>query len=286
MKVFNVEQNSPEWFNLKIGVPSTSNFNKIMNPDTALKEIRKTQGALAIQDGDKTVAEVALELEVTEATVKNYVKKYSEETEVPEPKLLDGAEDYINLLLAEMILNTSLNKFPQTYWMERGAEKEGEAADLYEFETDCVLLNGGFVTDDDITRGSSLDRLVVKEGKVVGGLEIKCPAPWTHVKNIKSRELDPQYKQQVQGQMLVYGLDFVDWFSYHPDMPFSLIRTYRDDDYISVLEKGLDKFTSSLQTDIKKLVEIGALSEGYKKIIPKGTSVSTIKDINGILQNF
>jgi hypothetical protein len=67
--------------------------------------------------------------------------------------------------------------------------------------------------------------------------------------------IDPDYIPQVQGQMLIYGFKFVDWFSYHPEMPPALIRTYRDDMYCAKLDGALEAFDALKQAKIKALKE-------------------------------
>lgn len=190
----------------------------------------------------------------------------------PTGKFSTQSEGYAHLLLAEMIMGESLDKFPASYWMERGALMEHEAAKLYEFETGYKLDRGGFITDDQGRWGCSPDRRILdKSGKVIGALEIKCPAPWTHVENLLKKEIDKQYVPQVQGQMFVGEFEFVDWYSYHPDMPPSLVRTPRDEEYIAVLAHGLMQFTEVMQRKLLSLVEIGALPEVPVKIMPEIT---------------
>lgn len=270
MMYYPVAHNSPEWFECRRGMPTSSCFGQIINPETAMKDLAKVQGAMDIQNGVKSIEEVAKELSVTENTVKGYVKKFGLETELPEPDLLAGAETYAHLLLAEIIEGTSLDKFPQTYWMERGAMMEEEAARLYEFETGYKVDRGGFITDDEMKAGCSPDRRILdKSGNVIGALEIKCPAPWTHVENLLKKEIDKQYNPQVQGQMAVGEFQFVDWFSYHPNMPPSLITTKRDEPYIDILKLGINKFDKMMKDKAKQLVEIGALPEMPTKVMPE-----------------
>lgn len=221
MKYYPVTHGTPEWFECRRGIPTSSCFDKIVTPGG---------------------------------------------------KLSSQSAAYANLLIAEMILGESLDKFPPSYWMERGAIMEGEAADLYAFETGHTLDRGGFITDDLGRWGCSPDRRIIgKSGDVIGAVEIKCPAPWTHVENLLSKSIDKKYYPQVQGQMLVGGFDFVDWFSYHPDMPPSLIRTERDEDYIALLQEALEGFSDMTDRKIQELIRLGALADFPEKIMPEIT---------------
>lgn len=235
MRYFPVPHGTDEWFKCRLGIPTASCFDKIVTPGGKISEA-KGGGVYAGTDI---------------------------------PRFSQGAESYAHLLLAEIITNTAWTKFPPSYWMERGSLMEEEAAKAYEFETGCTLDRGGFMADDDLRWGASPDRRILSEsGDVIGALEIKCPAPWTHVENLLKGEIDRDYIPQVQGQMLCGNLQFVDWFSYYPGMPPSLIRTNRDEEFISVLRSGLERFDDMMSIKKARLVEIGALSPGWKKEMP------------------
>ena len=144
--------------------------------------------------------------------------------------------------------------------MERGQQFEQDAAMSYEFITGFTLDRGGFLTDDDMTVGASPDRRVLELGTVVGGVEIKCPSEGVQVENLlRDNEIDPAYRPQVQGQILIGGFEFVDWFSYHPDFPPALIRTYRDDAYCEKLSAALEEFESLVQQKIRILESRGVI---------------------------
>lgn len=163
-------------------------------------------------------------------------------------------EDYAFKLIGELVTLENSEVFT-SYWMERGAQLEDDAARSYEAITGHNLINGGFVTNDAMTYGASPDRRVLDStGNVIGGVEIKCPAPATHIKNIlRNGEIDPSYLPQVQGQILIGGFEFVDWFSYHPDMPPALIRVERDDRLCQKLEVALNEFCTMVEEKISSL---------------------------------
>lgn len=172
-------------------------------------------------------------------------------------KLSTQADEYANTLIAEMILGESQENFMPSYWMERGALMEQEALQTYRIITDHEIDRGGFGTNDAQTYGASPDFRIIKNGKVIGGGEIKCPAPKTHVANLQRDAMDPNYMPQVQGQILVFGFEIHDWFSYHPDMPPALIRTPRDDEYCAKLEDALNGFAKIVDDKIAKLSKKG-----------------------------
>lgn len=155
----------------------------------------------------------------------------------PTGKLSEQARTYAHLLVAEELLGRSLVSLDELEWVARGKELEPEAARLYEFEKDMDTEPIGFITTDDGRFGASPDRLVGRDGL----LEIKCPAPQTHVGYLIDG-FSKKYAPQVQGQLLVSEREWTDWMSYHPEMPSKLVRVYRDEPYIALLRQALEIF--------------------------------------------
>ncbi len=188
-----VEARSREWFMLRLGKPTASEFHKIVTPTG---------------------------------------------------KLSKQAEDYAHSLMAELMLGRPLDK-PETEWMVRGTELEDKAIDSYEFATDRQTSPGGFIETDDAAYGCSPDRLVGEDGI----LEMKCPAPNTHVGYLDdppSMTIDKL--PQVMGQMLITGRAWVDLVSYHPELPLLVQRVKRDEKYIDILRVALAQFGQQLIT--------------------------------------
>lgn len=184
-----------------------------------------------------------------------------------------SADDYAHQLIAEMFTGKNLEKFKPTYWMEHGTQYEMDAMKLYALETGYTLDRGGFMTNDEVTVGCSPDvRVLDSAGRVIGAAEIKCPAPDTHVANLLRDEIDPDYLLQVQGQIMVGDFGFVDWYSYNPDMPPKLIRTYPDEEVIADMRTNLEKFEDLLAKKIAHLETSGLVikrtAERIQEIMP------------------
>jgi len=191
----------------------------------------------------------------------------------PTGKLSAQMDVYISTVLAELIMGHSLEKFEQSYWMQQGVLKEADARAAYEFETDFKLDRGGVFTNDKETAAASPDVRVFEGSRLVGGAEIKCPAPWTHVENLRRmhrhNEIDPKYKPQVQGHLLICDFEFVDWYSFHEEMPPARIRTYRDEAFIATLQSALDKFDETMEKEIALLKANGVIFPEIKIPEPK-----------------
>lgn len=168
------------------------------------------------------------------------------------------ADKFANEVIAELILGRPIKQEFSTKEMEWGHQHESDAIAAYEFLKDCKLERGGFFTNDARTLGASPDARVGNDGLV----EIKCPYnPAIHVEFLLMQEINPIYKPQVQGQLLISERDYVDWFSYHPDMPHACIRTGRDEEFIAILEEELAEFEYKVQARLKRLVELGHIDD-------------------------
>lgn len=223
MKIHDVDQASPEWYALRLGIPTASRFDEIITPKTG--QFSKSSRA------------------------------------------------YMFRLIAEKLLNQSLDNLDNLEWVERGKELEPQAVRMYEFEREIKTRSVGFITSNDGEMGASPDRLIVGEN---GGLEIKCPAPQTHVQYMVDG-LGDKYKVQVQGQIYVAELEYVDRYSFHPSMPPVFIRTYRDDAYIDLLAAALRQFIDEKNEILERVKVAGMFAERTQIMTP----IDALADIVG-----
>jgi len=185
-------------------------------------------------------------------------------------ELSKSAGEYCNKLLAEFFLGENTDVIPvKTYWMERGEVMEVQARQFYEFKFDAITESVGFITNDEGTLGFSPDCLVQGRNKAV---EIKCPAPWTHIENVLQGEIDRAYYPQVMGQMYIGGLDEIDWMSYHPELPPSIITIRRDEEYIAKLANALTSFLDMFERRKQDMIAHGATIKNVQ------TTVSTTEE--------
>lgn len=170
----------------------------------------------------------------------------------PTGKPSSQAEAYANLLLAEWITGQP-GGMEANQWMQRGTDTEPEARAYYELETGAECRKVGFISTDSGRIGCSPDALVGDDGM----LEIKVPAPHTHIEYLLSGDMPPKYKPQVQGQIYVSEREWCDFLSYHPDMPPVLVRVERDEAFIRELARILDDFCGRLERKRQTLIERG-----------------------------
>jgi predicted phage-related endonuclease len=83
-----------------------------------------------------------------------------------------------------------------------------------------------------------------------GILEIKCPNPTNHFKNLLNGEQISQYMYQIQGYLWLTDRQWCDFCSFRPDYPekyrLSVNRVVRDQDMIDSLEQRCVLFWNEL----------------------------------------
>jgi len=158
-----------------------------------------------------------------------------------------SADAYINQLVAERLTGEREEVF-QSHHMLRGTELEPDARDLYSLISDAEVTEVGFCLHDTLSAGCSPDGLIGEDG----GLEIKCPAPSTHVEYLRGGVLPSKYKQQVMGCLWITGREWWDFVSYHPTMKPLIVRVERDEEYIAALEKCVTKAVNLIDENVEK----------------------------------
>lgn len=173
-------------------------------------------------------------------------------------ELSKSSKAYAYKLLAEKLLNAPVEDGPKSVWMERGNDLESAAATQYGFVNDVDLERVGFITTDDGLIGASPDRLI--RGKSAG-LEIKVPAPHTHLQYLLDGP-GADYRVQVQGQNYVCEFDYVDFYSYSDRMPHCTIRTARDEPFIKLMVSALNAFNEQM-ADMEERARAMGLFQAY-----------------------
>jgi len=157
------------------------------------------------------------------------------------------ADSYINQLVAER-LTGEREEIYQSHHMIRGTELEPEARDMYCLMKDVEVQEVGFCLHDTLKAGCSPDGLVGEDG----GIEIKCPAPATHVEYLRGGVLPSRYKQQVMGCLWITQREWWDFVSYHPNMKPLIVRVERDEEYIAALEECVTKAVNLIEENVNQ----------------------------------
>lgn len=218
MKIYYCEQYSDEWVRLRLGIPTASEFHRII---TAVKG-----------------------------------------------ELSKSAPKYAYALVAETLLGRPLERQEVNTWaMQRGRDLEPAAADQYAFLTDCDFhfdpdgKSVGFVTTDDGRVGCSPDRLVQGATRPEGGCEIKCTLDEHHM-GIWVDGPGDDYRQQYEGSLWVADeLEWWDLHAFHPALPPSTPRMFRDPGYQTKLGAALGQFLEMRDAMLAKAIASGFFGE-------------------------
>lgn len=172
--------------------------------------------------------------------------------------------DFGHRLIAERILlesfATSVDHLP---WIIEGKEREDEAAAAYSVIRDVETIKVGFVAHDSGRYGCSPDRLVLADG-VRGAAEIKSPTEPVHVGYLIEDGPGTDYKPQVQMQLLVAELEWVDFMSHNPRCPPLLKRFHPDIEFQKKMQAALDQFCDELDENEARLRKLGLFSPAPK----------------------
>jgi len=156
-----------------------------------------------------------------------------------------GLVTYIREIMCEYFSNHEKELYTNKA-MEWGNEQEPIARTVYEFETDSIVKEIGFIIYDDYI-GCSPDGFVGKDGL----LEIKCPTDKVFFSLLLDEKIDSKYMWQMQMQMLISGRKWCDYFAYNPNFKqsFFLKRVFPD-------KKKFEKLLEGLGTGKKLINEI------------------------------
>ena len=160
-------------------------------------------------------------------------------------------------LLAEWVFGEGAVEF-DSEWAARGRALEPQARDFYSFVRSCEVRSIGLAyRDDSRTVAASPDGIVGYEVRNDGALELKCPAPKTHLLYLARDVLPREYVMQVQGQLWVTQLPWVDFMSYCPSLPPFIVRVEPEPKIQAALDFLLPAFVAELEAGRKRLIELG-----------------------------
>jgi YqaJ-like viral recombinase domain len=232
MKFHAVEQYSTEWWQVRLGIPTASNFHLFMTPGgkpTAPdnKERRKYLYRLV---GERILGEPAPpRFEGNEYTERG--RDMEEEAAKAFSKALNGGLAPGGFMTTDDgRYGCSLDRLTTLWPLAEAVEVKAPAPWMRKF-ADAV--------------------------------EIKAPAPWTHIQYMVEGPGD-RYKPQVQGQLMISEFQFIHFWSWHPRFPPVHIVTLPDERYIARLRQELDLFCEELDNVERFVRRQGNVAEVVK----------------------
>ena len=174
----------------------------------------------------------------------------------PAGKLSASRGPYLGELLAEYCLGEPYSDFGGTDATERGRVLEPDARRYYSFHRDAEVESVGLIYRDDSRMvGASPDGLVGADGL----LELKCPSPGKHLVWLSQGVLPREHMAQCQGALWTTRLAWLDFMSYHPQLPPFIVRAEPDEKYQAALDKNIPEFIEEILCGREKLREQGAV---------------------------
>lgn len=175
-------------------------------------------------------------------------------------KPLKARDDYLMRVVVERITGEPVAS-ASSFAMAWGTDAEPYARAEYEILTGATVREVGFVKHP-VHKwiGASSDGLVGDSG----GIEIKCPHNSAVHLQTWSEGMPEAHTAQVQGQMWILGLDWIDFCSFDPRMQNGAehLKLYkqriaRDQKYIDDLEHQVLNFLAEAQVKINEFMKIG-----------------------------
>jgi putative phage-type endonuclease len=169
-----------------------------------------------------------------------------------------GYQNYMAQLICERLTGQPVDTFKSAA-MDHGTETEPQARAFYELESGLTVTECGFVPHPMVQwSGASPDGLVGESGLV----EIKCPQPAKHIKNLMGGAIDKAYALQMQWQMECTGREWCDFVSFNPSFPdhlkISIRRVNADQELQGELIAAVRSFLAELD---QKLNALNALAK-------------------------
>lgn len=140
--------------------------------------------------------------------------------------------------------------------LEWGKLHEPVARSAYEFATNQVVEEVGFIYGPDKRTGCSPDGWITKQVK---GLEIKCPiTAKVHADFLLMDKIKSDYIYQIQFSMFVTGAELWDFCSFHakfkePGTMFKAVTVERDLKLMERFTNDLGEFIEDMDTALKQL---------------------------------
>ena len=291
-----IQQGTQAWIEAKIGIPSPSNFDRIVTAGSKPRAAKVfTHDGTCTQDQIAQLKRAPRQLEqwndlemaggfLQEADVRNRdaMRKLIERGFVNEcdhtslmiqdtpPGRSSQWDDYRNELVGEWFTGEPDAEWTGNRATEHGQFLEPEAFKAFSFMTDLEPRKVGFVYKDESRMvGCSPDGLIfspARDGEdwgITAGLELKCPfKAGNHVKYFLERGVPQKYMIQVQGCLWVTGLPAWYFQSYLPGQPELIVKVEPDPIY----QAAFDEYIPAFVADVLEAREY-LLSQGFKPFL-------------------
>lgn len=168
-------------------------------------------------------------------------------------ELASAHKGYIASLIADSYDSQYPRESASSAATREGTRREPESLKWYAMNTDLDVTPVGCVLTDDGRWGCSPDSLIGDEG----ALECKNPSPEVHTKYLLEGKLPDDYVQQCFGTLWVTGRKWLEFMSYHPDMPQQfVIRIYPQGPFWEAMSAILEEFHKNYVAAMEKVSKL------------------------------
>jgi hypothetical protein len=234
-------QYTPEWWAIRRGVPTASEFASILTPAGAEPKFScfaDTGETCGVKHGNKETAAGC--------------KKLKAKTDVRElpPELAGGSDSYIARLIADALSpEYGQNEEFENFAMRRGTRIEPQARRFAELDTGNAIKQVGFVKSACGRWGCSPDGLIGDDET----LELKCLMPHSHAQAVLEGVVPAEYVPQVHGSLIVTGRKRCRFICFCPWEGPQLHLVVERDGYTTKLQEAMEQFWVKFQKALAKI---------------------------------
>ena len=232
-RLWECAQGSEEWHGLRMGIPTASAFDRVIQPSK--------MGYAAAAEG--YACELAIERLLGESN--------------------DPVGGISQMERGKMLEPHAIAHYEVLYGT---TAKVGFISDVVAeddpFAVKVTTPNGPV----HLTMGCSPDAILAED---VGGLELKCPMAHTHAKYMVSDDPGKEYICQIQGSMMITGFEHWDFMSYHPGLPEIVFRYHRDEKFIATLRGYVNRLLERVEEICERIKAEGEVGYGRTPRPPK-----------------
>lgn len=144
---------------------------------------------------------------------------------------------------------------------QRGIETEPLALKCYAELTGFTIHKPGFLMHPRLKFGATPDAIATRPDGKTHIVEVKCPETPGKIIALRCDGDVSEYRDQIQGQLMVTGAEFCDLVIYDPRLPpdsaMTVLRVDRDAAHISRIEKRVEAFTNAVQQRVEQFRKKG-----------------------------
>lgn len=200
-----------------------------------------------------------------------------------------GGLTYVNQKIGEILTQLMFDNVPETEDVLRGLGHEQFGKERYEEITGEKVHDSLLFEYNAIAAGTTDGQKTDKDEKIKGVLEVKCPRPHKHVQicavdaAIELNDIDKQYYNQAQSNILFTGADHCDFVSYcddikHYDLQIRIIRIYPDFDWRKDFLNRIEWIAEFMSEKLEKILKAPERNLMYR-INQKPETVEKLKNV-------